>query len=133
MLLLLLIELLDDHGKEDHKSLDHLLPERRNVEQDQPVIKDPDDQFHPLYLLSREQGGRFVPADGIDVPSQTGSFGEQDRPVSSMVSLRAMVNMASVATNGGTLKRVMVIPLNHPSRLPTRLPPRMAPIRVKPM
>jgi hypothetical protein len=40
-------------------------------------------------------------------------------PVHSMVSPRAMLNMPSVATNGGSLNRVMTNPLNQPSAVPT--------------
>jgi len=53
--------------------------------------------------------------------------------VQSMVKPRAMVSMASVATNGGTLNLVMVQPLNKPISEPTISPASMQPNMVKPM
>ncbi len=52
--------------------------------------------------------------------------------VHSMVIPRAMVSMASVATNGGTLNLVMEIPFTNPSKAPTKMPTRLAPRTVKP-
>jgi len=48
-------------------------------------------------------------------------------PVQSIVSPRAMLNMPSVATNGGRRKRVITNPLNQPAAAPTRSPATMAP------
>ena len=41
-------------------------------------------------------------------------------PVQSIVSPRAMLNMPSVATNGGSRNRVMTKPLNQPAAAPTK-------------
>ena len=49
-----------------------------------------------------------------------------------MVRPRAMVNMASVATKGGTLNRVMVNPLNQPRKVPASVPPIRAPTSENP-
>ena len=38
-----------------------------------------------------------------------------------------MLNMPSVATNGGSLNRVMTMPLNQPSAAPTAIAARIAP------
>ena len=48
-------------------------------------------------------------------------------PVHSIVSPRAMLNIPSVATNGGSLNRVMTKPLNHPRAVPTSNPATIAP------
>jgi len=48
-------------------------------------------------------------------------------PVHNIVSPRAMLSIPSVATNGGSLKRVMTNPLNQPSTVPTIRPAAIAP------
>ena len=53
--------------------------------------------------------------------------------VYSIVKPRAMVSMASVATNGGILKRVMVNPLKKPDNEPMIKPAKIAPNKEKPM
>ena len=52
--------------------------------------------------------------------------------VYSIVNPLAMVSMASVATNGGTLNFVITKPLKKPSMAPTTMPAKMAPKTVKP-
>src|SRR5687768_16773991 len=52
--------------------------------------------------------------------------------VQSIVNPRAIVSIAKVATNGGTLNLVMVQPLNIPNNAPTIKPPKTAPKSVKP-
>ena len=47
--------------------------------------------------------------------------------VHNIVSPRPMLNMPSVATNGGSLNRVMPMPLNQPSARPTQIPAKIAP------
>ena len=52
-------------------------------------------------------------------------------PVQSIVSPRAMLNMPRVATNGGSLKRVIARPLNSPQAAPANRPATTAPNTVK--
>src|SRR5688500_7037073 len=50
-----------------------------------------------------------------------------------MVNPLAIVNIARVATNGGTLNLVMVQPLNNPSIVPVKSPASTAPSKVNPI
>ena len=47
--------------------------------------------------------------------------------VHNIVSPRPMLNMPRVATNGGSLNRVMAMPLNQPSARPIKIPAMIAP------
>ena len=53
--------------------------------------------------------------------------------VHNIVNPLAIVSMASVATNGGTLNFVIAQPLNHPNAAPANNPATIEPVTVKPM